>query len=303
MVVDELIVRKGTTNLPIDSYADQVIDEIVYEGNTYHFAKQKDVTGTNEVVADNSVQEPLISIKVSGNTVQDGTPTPTTPQPIYNAGDNGMSLELSVNGNITTIAIPTSITVGSSTIPLRFARVDDKADYIEVNRLDGTVKYIRNIAYTKLPYAQTVYTYIGMNGVRTSINGGAIEETMTRATGYCTHTDKVGKYMDSVAVAKNAMWLGVNNTIIYWVGILDTLGFTTVEEFNTWLDEQEANGTPVELIYQLKTPVTTNITNTDLGQSLLALATEKGTNILTISSEIPVSQTDLSYWRQIIPNE
>lgn len=84
MVIDELIVRQGTTNLPIDSYDNQIIDEIVVEGNTYHFAKQRDIEGETEVVADNMVDEPIISLAVEGNTVQEGTPTPETPVPIHN---------------------------------------------------------------------------------------------------------------------------------------------------------------------------------------------------------------------------
>lgn len=193
----------------------------------------------------------------------------------------------------TAIAIPPSVTVGSSTIPLRFARVEDKADYIEVNRLDGTVKYVRNIAYLKLPHADKTYTYISMKGV--SFPERTTEQVMTRAKGICTHTDKVGNYVSTQA--KNALWLGVNTTVVYWVGILDTLGFTTVEEFNTWLDEQEAQSTPVELIYRLKTPVTTDITSTDLGQALLNLAnsTQNATNIITITSTPSVSKLSVNY--------
>ncbi len=197
----------------------------------------------------------------------------------------------------TTIAILPSVTVGSSTIPLRFAKVDDKADYIEVNRLDGTVKYVRNIAYLKLPHQNKTYTYIGMKG--TQSKSGEIEQIMTRAKGICTHTSKVGNYVDTQA--KNAMWVGVNQTVLYWIGILDTLGFTTVEEFNTWLDEQEAQGTPVELIYQLKTPVTTvlydkaNKITTDLGQALFELPTENQTNIITITSTPSVSKLSVNY--------
>ena len=69
-VIDELIVRKGTTRYPIDSYDNKMIDEIVYEGQSFHFAKQKDLTGTSEIVADNGVAEPIISLEVSGNTSQ-----------------------------------------------------------------------------------------------------------------------------------------------------------------------------------------------------------------------------------------
>jgi hypothetical protein len=70
MVIDELFAKRGTELFPIDSYDGEIIEEINYEGNTYHFAKQKDIEGETQVVADNSVDEPIISLAVEGNTVQ-----------------------------------------------------------------------------------------------------------------------------------------------------------------------------------------------------------------------------------------
>jgi hypothetical protein len=69
------------------------------------------------------------------------------------------------------------------------------------------------------------------------------------------------------------------------------------------LKKQEDEGDPVLIHYALANPITDDITNTDLGQSLLALATRKGTNYLEVKSNLAPSKTDLSYWRQIIPNE
>ena len=63
MVIDELIVRDGITNLPIDNYDGEMIEEIIIEEETFHFAKQKDVTGTSEVVAENGVVKEIITEK------------------------------------------------------------------------------------------------------------------------------------------------------------------------------------------------------------------------------------------------
>lgn len=433
MVIDQLIVKNGADLLPVDSCENKTIDKIIYKGREYHFAKQADIQGTTELIAENAVNEPIRSLEIQGNTIQDGTPTVEAPVDIVNAGDNGLTLELRgknlfdlnnaligsnwyyIGGTIsyplnltigkqytisantlvlksdanyscnlvrktgdtvfaatnlfamanslgekeytftadgteylwgyrdglmgstaiqnyinkmlleyvediqieqgstateyeayfnTAIAIPPSVTVGSSTIPLRFARVDDKADYIEVNRLDGTVKYMRNIAYLKMPYASGVYSF--SNGYYYGVQfSDKSEQRMTRAKGICTHSNYVGNYQNNST--DNAIWVGVSSTYIYWIGVLDILGFRdlpTKEEqltaFNTWLDEQEAQGTPVELIYQLKTPVTRDITNTDLGQALLALQTQDGTNIITITSDnIDISSSKVSYWQQI----
>lgn len=201
----------------------------------------------------------------------------------------------------TTIDIPSSITVGSSTIPLRMAKVE-KADNIVVK--DGEVIYNRNIAYLRVPHATKTYTY--STGYYYGVEFGNIaEQTLSRAKGISTHTTHVGDNPGNNIY--DSFWVGVNTTIVYWIGILHTLGFNklaTKEEqvaaFNAWLDEQEANGTPVELIYQRKTPETKDITNTDLGRQLLALAASKGTNYLEITGDASLG---VSYWRQVIPNE
>lgn len=201
----------------------------------------------------------------------------------------------------TTIEIPSSITVGSSTIPLRMAKVE-KADNIVVK--DGNVIYNRNIAYLRVPHATKTYTY--STGYYYGVEFGNIaEQTLSRAKGISTHTTHVGDNPGNNIY--DSFWVGVNTTIVYWIGILHTLGFNklaTKEEqvaaFNAWLDEQEAQGTPVELIYQRKTPETKDITNTDLGRQLLALAASKGTNYLEITGDASLG---VSYWRQVIPNE
>jgi hypothetical protein len=77
----------------------------------------------------------------------------------------------------------------------------------------------------------------------------------------------------------------------------------TLTEFKNWVVEKYNEGNPLTVLVQRATPLEHDITNTDLGQQLLALATSKGTNILEISGDLAPSQTDLSYWRQIIPNE
>lgn len=69
-VIDSLVVKKGTEFLPIDSYDGQMIDEIIYEGQSFHFAKQTEIAGESTITADNAVEEPIISFEIQGNTFQ-----------------------------------------------------------------------------------------------------------------------------------------------------------------------------------------------------------------------------------------
>ena len=61
---------------------DKMIDEIVYEGQSFHFAKQKDLTGTSEVVADNAVDEPIVQLAFEGNTRQEIVSLPSEYQQV-----------------------------------------------------------------------------------------------------------------------------------------------------------------------------------------------------------------------------
>ena len=59
--------------------------------------------------------------------------------------------------------------------------------------------------------------------------------------------------------SSNDVWCGINDStgryILFVKANIDSaLGISSVEEFNTWLDNQSTNGTPVQLWYKLATP-------------------------------------------------
>ena len=68
------------------------------------------------------------------------------------------------------------------------------------------------------------------------------------------------------------MWIGVNNTAAYWVGILDYLGISTVTEFQQWIKANQ-----VSIYYALTTPIeeTIDLPNIELldGTSTLLVNT------------------------------
>ena len=75
--------------IDITKYNNATISNINFNDIDYHFAKQNEVIGGN---CDNAVEEPIIDLKVSGNSVQDGTPTPETPIEIESVGEKTKNL-------------------------------------------------------------------------------------------------------------------------------------------------------------------------------------------------------------------
>lgn len=87
------------------------------------------------------------------------------------------------------------------------------------------------------------------------------------------------------------MWLGVNNKIIYWVGITDLLGIydesktktEIISEFNEWLSNN-----PTYVIYKLNTPTEETIILPDI-------PTLKYTNIITTDTTVKPSNMTVEY--------
>lgn len=145
--------------------------------------------------------------------------------------------------------------------PLR--KVGDYADYIDFAN-NKVIRYIKNIDLSK--YAMGLYNYNSLNGIYI-IN--ALDETKSRAVGLSNRENKIGKYYDSTG---HYMWIGVANTNVYWVGILDHLGISTVAEFRQYL-----NSNPANIDYVLDTPTEETIDLPDIkileGSSTLSINT------------------------------
>ena len=124
--------------------------------------------------------------------------------------------------------------------------VRDEAAYIG----GGQWKITRHVGEIMLTALQSVspYAYNGLKGVGIS---KVLAANASRIAGICSHESRVGKFYASTG---HYMWLGVGDSSVYWIGILDALGLTTVDEFKAWLEAQAAAGTPVTIWYQLAAP-------------------------------------------------
>ena len=133
----------------------------------------------------------------------------------------------------------------------------DDTDYNGIYKEGNEIYYkqvCKELVLTGAEPNITLYPYSGMNGVSFF---SILDTSYNRTKAICTDTDKT-KISD---LTSNSMWVGANNTILYWLGILDILGMTTVDEFRTYLANRYSNGDPVRIIYKLATPIITDITD------------------------------------------
>ena len=98
-----------------------------------------------------------------------------------------------------------------------------------------------------------VYAYASTRGIRID---NILDGIYGRQYGVCSHAnvDEVGK------IRAGDMWLGVASKHIFWLGMLDVLGFNSgddnadVASFKDWLKAQYDAGHPVTIIYKTDLP-------------------------------------------------
>ena len=121
-------------------------------------------------------------------------------------------------------------------------------------------------------YSIGLYQFQDKNGVFFS---SPLLYSPSRIEGVCSHG--ICTTYPSIS-SESWIWIGANNPLVYWIGVLDVLGLSTVDEFKSWLDTQD-----VQIVYPMQEPVTIQLTP----QEILALS---GTNtIYTDTGDTTVS--------------
>lgn len=83
-----------------------------------------------------------------------------------------------------------------------------------------------------------------------------LDNVYHRTTGFCTHSDiALASYHETPC-----MWIGVGNAALYWVGVLDALGYSTIDDMQAYVVEQFNQGTPVTILYPAGNPIETPLT-------------------------------------------
>ncbi len=158
--------------------------------------------------------------------------------------------------------------------PLR--KVGDYSDYIDF----ANGKVVRNIKRVDLKRVYNTYTWVDKLGVQL---GNILDNNYSRNANSMSNRESI---FVSNAQASHSMWVGANNNYVYWIGILDYLGFTTVDEFNAWLAEN-----PTYICYTTKNPTEELI-------ELPQLPTFKGTTVYTVDTIIQPSNMEVTYKRR-----
>ena len=191
-------------------------------------------SGNPAIVTDAKLGTTFKELKVNIEPAQSGSgdPAPDNVRPI--TGWTGANVYVSptsnpADGQTYSVTFPTEAgTVYGGTLDVLSGTLTVDTVYFELN---SSMNF-------------QLHPYNNMNGVTVWLRD-YIPYAESRAKGICSHSDKVGTQTSYA----NAIWIGVNSQSFYWLGILDILGLSTVEEFKTWLETQT-----VQIAYKLGDP-------------------------------------------------
>lgn len=135
------------------------------------------------------------------------------------------------------------------------------------------------------------YSYSGSSGIFVN---NILDDNHNRTDGFCSHSRIILLGENPSILPGALMWIGSANKSIYWIRILDELGFSTIEEFKSWLDEQNVyvayksnSQTSVQLTAQEILALSgTNTIYTDTGDTTVSGRADPNTIIQSLSQRI-----------------
>lgn len=219
-------------------------------------------TVTGETISVNdSVEWPLQGLTLYGKSTQDGTPTPENPIPIVSAGNSGTITVTVSDGAEQSQTLPISTPNGLPGIPVtsggNYTDADgqqwvcDEIDFargkyvqrFKMTEFDGTEKWGLQPTEKQGKYRPAI----------TLANTKPVTNPRFKANMCCTHypVATAGEtYINNVGVSIDAGSV----TLFY-----DENHNTSIRDWKSYLAAQKAAGTPVKLVYELETPIETDI--------------------------------------------
>lgn len=169
------------------------------------------------------------------------------------------------------ILAASTVTYDNFTFSAQLEQGDTATDFEPPNMQTLTIEFSETVygGYANLATGVCVKTYgfveltgnenMTLNNSATLGDGITIKGILPaigNVEGLCSHAI-TSPYLNT----KNALTIGRSNASwIYWTGILDTLGLSTVDEFKDWVVAQKNAGTPVQIVYGINTPETFQFT-------------------------------------------
>lgn len=179
------------------------------------------------------------------------------------------------------IAIPTSVEVEGVTVPLLFTQWDK----LTVDRLNNKVIYTEGSWQRAITGKENWFESWGAissgYGKYYALNLRPINASCANYNGYSNFFKRLN-WTEAKMYGKFVVEHTADSDVI--VCATDTT--SPVADFKVWLQEKYAEGNPVVFLVKRYTPHEHDITNTDLGQSLLNLATQNGTNTIEVTGNL-----------------
>lgn len=233
-------------------------------------ARQNILTGSetgNPISVDDAFAAPLCGLTVYGRSTQDGTPTPDAPVPIVSAGDGG-SLTVKVTGKN---RMPPNLKTGD-VVPYR----EQLLTLLTPTGLHG-ISVASGSNYTDSTGRQWVSDVADLAaGIKTQFNAfqiitrdstiQLIDSSLSQTTRFVVPLGVLGKDSRGESLCSHAvmtlMWLSdevgfyTDSQNVVFRFPKSAIG-ETADSIKSWLTEQSEKGTPLKILYQLATPITT----------------------------------------------
>lgn len=244
-------------------------------------------TVTGETISVNdSVEWPLQGLTLYGKSTQDGTPTPEAPIPIVSAGDSGTITIMASNGAEQSQTLPISTPNGLPGIPVssggNYTDADgqqwvcDEVDFargkyvqrFKMLEFDGTEAWYSTVTNTTGIYRW----YLKPDNIKTPSSTNIVIAM------YSTHYP--AKAAGSTWLREQGVSVDNNSSLIFY----DDSHNTTSNDWKNYLAAQKAAGTPVKVVYELETPVETDIPEETIEAYKSLTTYAPVTNIMTDST-------------------
>ena len=246
-----------------------------------------------------SIESELNGLKLYGKSTQDGTPTPDNPIPVVSAGDGGTITVTVSDGADQSQTLPVSTPNGLPGIPVtsggNYTDADgqqwvcDEIDFargkyvqrFKMIEFDGTEAWSKS-----LTQGSALRFVLSVDNLKAPPNNSSLANVMS------THYPTIS---GNQVFEENQ---GISATTSPWISIFDKIYGNKPEgealnDWKSYLAAQKAAGTPVKVVYELETPVETDIPKetTEAYKSLTTYAPV--TNIMTDST--PAAGIEIEY--------
>lgn len=232
----------------------------------------------NPVSITDSVEWPLLGLKVYGKSTQDGTPSPENPVPIVSAGDEG-SIDLTVSDGADQSQQLTVITPnGLPGIP-----VDSGGNYTDAS---GQRRWSDIIDYNNEKKYQYINEVVvdGTN-VKFTSSGGGNEQYWNLPTNSAPNVIQIAKSYINKYFPSNVFTSNEKYGFIFTMPRNMAPYFETVEELNAFCVQKNTEGNPLTIMYVMDTPIETPLSEDEIA-AYRALHTYDGATVVSTAEDV-----------------